>query len=108
MRGERGRPSPEAYGRKPSAFKQDTVGQRIQGMRMRRGLTQIQLRTSLAIEGVRVSVSLVQNWELDRCRPNADQLLAVCRVLRCSSDYILGHKPVTNDTRTGVATHNKE
>jgi len=57
------------------------IGEKLTALRRRAGLSQKELADRLAIYGVRVSNQAVSKWEKGLTQPNADQFLALCRVL---------------------------
>lgn len=61
------------------------LGKRIASMRGYRRMNQEQL-------GGRVGVTkqTISGWENDRRVPDADAIVALCKALDCSADYLLG------------------
>lgn len=66
-----------------------SVGLRISSMRGYRRMTQEQLGGMVG-----VSKQTISNWEHDYRSPNADNIIALCRAMECTADYLLG---LTND-----------
>lgn len=66
-----------------------SLGTRIASMRGYRRLNQEQLGGMVG-----VSKQTISGWEHDASKPNADYLRKLCKVLNCTSDYLL---EFTND-----------
>jgi transcriptional regulator with XRE-family HTH domain len=66
-----------------------SLGKRIASMRGFRTMTQEQLGGMVG-----VTKQTISGWETDRRVPDADDLRALCKVLNCTSDYLL---EFTND-----------
>ena len=62
-----------------------TLGTRIASVRGFRRLTQDELGGLVG-----VTKQTVSGWENDRRTPDADDIVALCTTLGCSSDYLLG------------------
>ena len=60
-------------------------GLRLRRAREARGLTQTELGANAGIDPSRIS-----NWERGDNYPQYRSLVAMCKVLDCSSDYLLG------------------
>lgn len=65
-----------------------TLGKRIQAARKNKGLTQKQLAKILG-----AATGTVQQYELDKRQPRADQLRAIASALGVTVDYLLDIKP---------------
>lgn len=63
------------------------IGKRIKEYRVQSGLTQKQLGEEIGVSNARVS-----NWENGENRPDADTLMAICKVLGVTADTLLGIK----------------
>ena len=57
------------------------LGEKLTALRRRAGLSQKALAERLALYGVAVSNQAVSKWETGLTQPNAEQFLALCRVL---------------------------
>lgn len=61
-----------------------SLGTRISSMRGYRRMTQEQLGGLIG-----VSKQTISNWEHDYRTPDADDLVSLCKVMECTSDYLL-------------------
>lgn len=61
-----------------------SLGTRISSMRGYRRMTQEQLGGLIG-----VSKQTISNWEHDYRTPDADDLVSLCKVMGCTSDYLL-------------------
>lgn len=65
----------------------------IKSLRKEMGLSQQELAERVGVDQTSISC-----WELDKCLPNTDKLLALAEVFNVSTDYVLGvsqyHFPV--------------
>lgn len=62
-----------------------TFGQRLMIARENAGLKQCQLANHIG-----TLYGNVSNWENDKRKPSFDNIIKLCRVLKCSSDVLLG------------------
>ncbi len=62
-----------------------TIGERIKKLREARGLTQDSLARSIGV--TQDSISL---WESNKRIPNTAYVIALCKYLGVSADYLLG------------------
>lgn len=62
-----------------------SLGKRIASMRGYRRLNQEQLGGFVG-----VTKQTISGWENDRRVPDADNIVALCKALDCTSDYLLG------------------
>lgn len=62
-----------------------SLGTRIASMRGYRRMTQEQLGGLVG-----VSKQTISTWEHDRSKPDANDIVAMCLAMRCTSDYLLG------------------
>lgn len=60
-------------------------GERLRGLRVEKGLGQIQLA-----KAIDVGKSVVSLWELDKCEPTLSKLIALARFFDVSLDYLAG------------------
>lgn len=60
-------------------------GTRLASMRGYRRMSQEQLGGYVG-----VTKQTISGWERDRRVPDADNIIALCKALDCSSDYLLG------------------
>jgi transcriptional regulator with XRE-family HTH domain len=65
-----------------------TIGRRLRELRIRRGLTQVEVARKLGIPQV-----LVSEYELGKTRIHGGLVAAFAKLLRTSADGILGLKP---------------
>ena len=65
-------------------------GEQLKRARQARGLTQAELGAAMAPPTSLYAVSL---WELNKRRPDIDQLAALCRILHVSADVLLERRP---------------
>ena len=70
----------------------DTLGQRIVAMRSERQVSRVALAKSVGVD-----YSVVFNWEQDRHSPKAEYIVAICKTLNVSADYLLGLKEKNDD-----------
>ena len=66
-----------------------TFGKRLAAVRKERGLTQQDLGRGLGTDGADAGKQVVYGWEKDQHFPKVDQLILICRKLKCSADYLL-------------------
>lgn len=66
---------------------EETIGRRLARMRRARGVTQVELAAKIGLVQSNVS-----DYERDVCRPNADMVLKIARLLDVSTDELLGHR----------------
>ncbi len=57
------------------------IGEKLAALRRRAGLSQKDLAGRLSLYGIQVSNQAVSKWEKGLTQPNAEQFLALCRVL---------------------------
>lgn len=62
-----------------------SIGTRISSMRGFRRLNQEQLGGLIG-----VTKQTISGWEHDRRTPDAESIIALCKALDCSADYMLG------------------
>jgi transcriptional regulator with XRE-family HTH domain len=65
-------------------------GEQLKRARQARGLTQAELGASMEPPTSLYAVSL---WELNKRRPDVEQLACLCRVLHVSADVLLERQP---------------
>ena len=58
---------------------------RLSEIRKEHGLSQKQLAAALSLEQTHIS-----RWERGSRKPSADSLIALCKILKTSADYLLG------------------
>jgi len=66
-----------------------TIGQRLKDLRLRRGMTQIELANELG-----VNQSAISDYEKGVVRVHAALVAALAKILRVSADQILGLEPL--------------
>lgn len=82
--------------KKEKIFPLNTVGGRIQNLRHAMGLSRSQLydlvyeKHDTQAGSNSSKEKTVYNWESENTQLNYDTLKSMCRVLKCSSDYLLG------------------
>lgn len=62
-----------------------SLGRRLASMRGYRRMSQEQLGGFVG-----VTKQTISGWEHDRRVPDADSIIALCKALDCTSDYLLG------------------
>lgn len=62
-----------------------TIGEKIHLLRKRNGESQMELADAL-----KVSVSAVCRWEIERQQPNAYAIMEICKHYKVSADWLLG------------------
>lgn len=67
-----------------------TLGERIRGAREKKGLMQSELAQLVGVK----SGAVISNWENDLNKPNADQLVNLCRALGVTLSYLLDYHNV--------------
>ena len=83
-----------------------SIGTILEQKRKERGLLQAELAALLADEGILVSKHAVSKWESDRTLPNAQQFLALCRVLKIY-DVLGEFLGEADELRTGLNAQGK-
>lgn len=72
-----------------AAVEERAIGARLRELRRRRGKTQTDLAAALGVDQ-----SLVSSYERGTVRPHPTALITLARLLRASSDQLLGLKPI--------------
>ena len=83
-----------------------SIGAILEQKRKERGLLQAELAALLADEGIQVSKHAISKWEGGKTLPNAQQFLALCRVLKIY-DVLGEFLGEADELRTGLNAQGK-
>ena len=79
------------------------LGERLKEQRHKRKISQKDVATALG-----VSAAVISNYESSGRTPSVENLLALARLYRCSTDYLLGFEKYTPSTAVDVSGFSEE